>query len=355
MPEIIEEQHPIPQDISSYQFKLVGDMTLKQFVQVAGGALLALLLYSTPLHAYIRWPLMIISFLFGAALAFMPLEDRPLGKWMIIFFKSIYSPTVFIWKRSDKPISYFQPEGLKKDLAIAQEVVTPSTPAPAPDSTAEEERAALVALEHTEQNFLSKISHLFRLPTLTKTSASTTTSAQQATGGVNVPEPVVVTVTPGKDMAKSDLPPVDTKAEEIQKELRSVISQVTPTVDLKTQKSVHDAIFSASAAPPTPPTQENIIVGQVISPEGRIIEGAILEVKDDSGRPVRAFKTNKLGHFMIVTPLAIGRYEMEAEKEGYTFEPLTFTVEGKIIPPIAVKATGKVKIEVDQNTDTKKL
>ncbi len=28
------EQHPIPQQISSYQIKLVGDMTLKQFFQV---------------------------------------------------------------------------------------------------------------------------------------------------------------------------------------------------------------------------------------------------------------------------------------------------------------------------------
>ena len=33
------ESHPIPQQISSYQFRLVGDMTLKQFFQLARGGL----------------------------------------------------------------------------------------------------------------------------------------------------------------------------------------------------------------------------------------------------------------------------------------------------------------------------
>ncbi|KKR52786.1 MAG: hypothetical protein UT88_C0021G0001, partial [Candidatus Woesebacteria bacterium GW2011_GWD2_40_19] len=37
------EQHPIPQNISSYQFRLVGDMTLKQFFQLAGGFLVGLI------------------------------------------------------------------------------------------------------------------------------------------------------------------------------------------------------------------------------------------------------------------------------------------------------------------------
>ena len=34
------ETHPVPQNISSYEFRLVGDMTLKQFLYLAGGILL---------------------------------------------------------------------------------------------------------------------------------------------------------------------------------------------------------------------------------------------------------------------------------------------------------------------------
>ena len=35
------EQHAIPQQISNYEFKLVGDMTLKQFLKAAAGIVLA--------------------------------------------------------------------------------------------------------------------------------------------------------------------------------------------------------------------------------------------------------------------------------------------------------------------------
>ena len=31
------QQHPVPQHIASYEFKLIGDMTIKQFAYLAGG------------------------------------------------------------------------------------------------------------------------------------------------------------------------------------------------------------------------------------------------------------------------------------------------------------------------------
>ncbi|MBX4206117.1 PrgI family protein, partial [Candidatus Microgenomates bacterium] len=104
------EQHPIPQQISSYQFRLVGDMTLKQFFQLAGGALISLLIYSTGLHPILKWPLIIFFFAFGAALAFIPFQDRPLEKWVIAFFRSIYSPTLYFWKPYEASFAFFQAE-----------------------------------------------------------------------------------------------------------------------------------------------------------------------------------------------------------------------------------------------------
>jgi len=106
------ESHPIPQQISSYQFRLVGDMTLKQFFQVAGGALISILIYATHLPALIKWPLMLIFALLGVALAFLPLEERPLEKWIAAFFRSVYSPTLFFWKKADVAPVYFQEEAV---------------------------------------------------------------------------------------------------------------------------------------------------------------------------------------------------------------------------------------------------
>jgi len=97
------ETHPVPQQISAYQFRLVGDMTLKQFFQVGGGALVSLLIYATGIHPIIKWPLILFSFSLGAALAFLPFEERPLSQWLLSFFRSVYSPTIYFWEKDQKP------------------------------------------------------------------------------------------------------------------------------------------------------------------------------------------------------------------------------------------------------------
>ena len=106
----MEAEHPIPQQISAYQFRLVGDMTIKQFFQVAAGALIALLIYSMAIPYYVKWPLVLISFLSGVAFAFFPLQDRPLATWILLFIKAIYSPTVYVWERGSDKYQYFRAE-----------------------------------------------------------------------------------------------------------------------------------------------------------------------------------------------------------------------------------------------------
>jgi hypothetical protein len=115
-------------------------------------------------------------------------------------------------------------------------------------------------------------------------------------------------------------------------------TQVSPTLHAQEGQAGTQAQFSPEAAPPSPATIPNIIVGQVMSADGHIIEGAILEITDFQGRPVRALKSNKAGHFMIVTPLSNGQYKMTIEREGSTFDPVTFDARGAIIPPIAIRS-----------------
>src|SRR3989344_9690734 len=145
------EQHPIPQQISSYQFKLVGDMTLKQFFQVAGGVVVSLVFYSTTLHPIIKWPLILISAGLGAAMAFLPFQERPLEKWIIAFFRSIYSPTLYSWKKTEKPVIFF-----------TETAVTPTIGAVPVGQSGEPNTKKL---EEAEKNFLSKIGSLFNVQT----------------------------------------------------------------------------------------------------------------------------------------------------------------------------------------------
>ena len=62
-----------------------------------------------------------------------------------------------------------------------------------------------------------------------------------------------------------------------------------------------------------------------------------MEIRDEAGRPVRALRSNKVGHFITVTPLDSGRYEVATEKEGYQFSPVSFEAAGALIPPILVE------------------
>jgi len=131
----MEEQHPIPQQISTYQFRLVGDMTLKQFLQVGGGILISLIIYSTPIIGIIKWPLVIISALGGAALAFLPFQERPLEKWIFAFLRSIYSPTLFYWKRLPEDTLFFQEPTAASVASLTPQVAVieiPKTIAPPP-------------------------------------------------------------------------------------------------------------------------------------------------------------------------------------------------------------------------------
>jgi hypothetical protein len=333
------EQHPIPQQISSYQFRLVGDMTLKQFFQLAGGILVGLLFYSSPLLPIIKWPFAIVSAILGVALAFVPLEERPLEKWIFAFFRAIYAPTLYYWKKTTTPEKFFQDEAVvnpqegAKQEAVLQAYLGKTA----------QKGGALEKLEEAENGFLSKLTGIFSgitsslsgsaTPSVSTPSVGTSQavpSAQPAAMKIPVSEPlkIVQEVKPKLviEERKMDAPLTQSFSS----------SQVNPVIAGNEFISTHQAIFSPMAAPPNPPSIPNIAVGQVIDQERKIVEGAIMEIRDTSGRPVRALRSNKLGHFVIVTPLENGKYEIVSDKEGFEFTPVSFEATGQIIPPILV-------------------
>lgn len=94
------EQHPVPQNVTTFQFRLIGDMTIRQFGYLAGGAILGYICYKLPLPFFFTYPLAFISILGGIGFAFVPVEDRPMDVWVLSFIKSVYSPTQYIWQKT---------------------------------------------------------------------------------------------------------------------------------------------------------------------------------------------------------------------------------------------------------------
>lgn len=110
------QQHAVPQNIASFEFKLVGELTLKQFAFLASGGVLAYLMYISILPPVLKWPLVALFGFGGAAFALIPMEQRPLHQWFINFFKAIFSPTQRIWKKHGQMPGFLAQSGPQKLL-----------------------------------------------------------------------------------------------------------------------------------------------------------------------------------------------------------------------------------------------
>ena len=288
-------------------------MTLKQFLKAGAGIVLALLLKSTGLVFFIKWPLMAVSALGGIALAFVPFQDRPLETWVVAFLKSIYSPTIYLYKKT----------GVKNWLDI--DLTRP----------VEEEKTTEEELPTKDEKQVHEF--IVSLPT-TKQETVETTEEQ-----VEVEElPKVVDEVRSQPIVTTNQPMVVNKPTEEPTPTAEVLVSRPEVVDLqlKTQRleATGEAIFGSIPMPDTPEAP-NMLVGMVTNKEGKIVEEAIIEIQDSAGNPVRVLKTNALGQFKIMSPLANGKYLVITEKEGSSFARVNIELKGAIVEPIRIIAT----------------
>lgn len=307
------EQHPIPQQISSYEFKLVGDMTLKQFLKAAGGILIAILINSTNMLVVFKWPLVLMFGGLGLALAFLPLDDRPLETWIISFFKSIYSPTIFVYKKNNDN------SWLKAPY------------------TKDEEGGELKPVENN---------NLFVSVKKQTTEGTMTIDKKRAFGGlvgkINksnevAREKITKTNVVDNELAEPGLKQESVIEPKVEEEINSQLSAVDLNLKRDKLEATGHAVFGTIPMPNRPDVA-NLIVGMATNQEGKIVDGVIVEIQDENGSPARVIKTNSLGQFKISTPLASGRYLIIAEKEGYTFDRVNIDLAGQIVDPIKIIA-----------------
>jgi len=349
------QQHPIPQNITSYQFRLIGDMTLKQFFQLLGGGVVAFIFFSTNLPGFIKWFFVIISLLMGAAFAFLPLEGRPLDKWLLAFIRAIYKPTQFHWKKEPKLPDYLSNDPVTKTPSVVQSPKTSSKSIPKHEKAVEK--------RHSER--VDQITKLFstpsaKLPTKTPTSSAT----PQANPAPTAPPPTKTqTPSPVKLTAKAPTTaPIHTKPVEVIQTIKNqkptnhqikpsakknVVSapipqptkHTSPAPQIVNKKPTTKAVLNPDLPFPSLPETKNTLLGMVYSKDGKIIDNAIVEITDQSHQTIRATKTNKIGQFFLVTPLDKGSYFIDTEKDGFNFSTISMMVEDKIYPPLEIRST----------------
>ena len=392
------QDHPVPQNVTSYQFRLVGNMTLKQFLELGIGLFLAYVVYLTNLYFFIKWPLVLLSILLGVGLAWFPVEERPLDQWIISFLKAIYRPTRFTWKKTvAKPIVFdYKPrpkESAKKSPVIKKSAAS-SLPSFMSDENVTEldlevkakasEIDRLLSLLPTTQSELSNspiripdkptikvrslsspdavrenvIFHSGR-PILPTTSATIETQPEahiifDTEKSMPKPEPSPTpdsenillnkreasskTISIPESKPQSISAPPDTNITESTTPVEQPVLIDKPTAS---KRIVGDNLAKAqtiSQYMPITPKSPNIVVGVVADPQGGIVENAIVQISDHEGIPQRAVKTNELGQFATSTPLKKGDYIIEDEGENLNFPPQKLKVENKIINPLLIQA-----------------
>ena len=73
------EQHPIPRQITTFEFKLIGFMTLKQFLYLVVFVPAAYVVFKLFPIPFLNFLLALAVAGIGAALAFVPIQDKPLA------------------------------------------------------------------------------------------------------------------------------------------------------------------------------------------------------------------------------------------------------------------------------------
>jgi len=366
-------EHPIPQNVTSYQFHLIGDMTLKQFLELVAGVAAGWLIWSLDLPAILRWPMVIMAVILGFGLAFLPLEDRPLDQWLIAFFRAIYRPTIFVWKKAVRDdILSFQASPAETKSVLESAVKMPTAKLESLLTAYKiNESVEPDPLLETWEKHLASIPQLFSEVSVPKKLTDTTVFPQikAIDLGYHVSDliPVLHPLDPPKDPAAilrgeitlpvyhvqiprnlpvaigdtpiSPLPLIKNENFPRKIETSEIKLPSFNIVRTKPGSGAISATVAQSLTLPSNPSIPNVLAGIVVTPDGQIADNAIVEIRRLSDHlPVRAVKSNQLGHFSIATPLENGSYEILTDKDGLTFDILKIDVGGSIIPPIEIRA-----------------
>jgi hypothetical protein len=103
------QQHPIPQNITGFEFKLVGFLTLKQFSYLATAGVISFILFVAT-GSFLKWLFIIPIAFFALALTFLPVNGVSFDKWIVLFLRSITSPSKRIWRKEPIQISFLAPQ-----------------------------------------------------------------------------------------------------------------------------------------------------------------------------------------------------------------------------------------------------
>ncbi len=392
------DNHPIPQDITGFEFKLIGNMTVKQFAYIAAGVVAAWVSYLTPFPLVLKIPLVLVFVGIGVALAFIPIEGRPMDVMIRNFFKAVFSPTQYVYQKIGKSLSaggsqavsdinpkdrdrndsvqkqlqdllgsfpltknnldkketiFFEslnqyeasptPQKMP-DFVPAHSFANKAQPQPAAAPSATPKNQAPLPVDQSQEEILQKSAAILERE-LQEAKVKEAQAPQQDSEDYLKAHQKVLELQKNLNDLLAQKQDLETRLIDLQKKLLNQgkpvfspsLAQPEEIKETKFVRSIPQGM-QKSAGFPIVPEFPNVIIGIIKDPRGNPLQNILVEVKDSQGNAVRAFKTNALGQFASATPLTNGDYTIEFEdsKGLNKFDKVAFKATGEIILPIEI-------------------
>lgn len=343
-------------------------MTLKQFAEILLGVIIGLFFYKTNLPGFVKWPLVFSFVGLGFAAAFVPIEERPLDQWVINFFKALFKPTKFNWRRepqipdaftytSDKnrsdvpPPVDLSPVRKQRIQDFLHSLNYPQEHKDEFEQQQESEVAAILQnfdqvqvnqLQPSKQlekpNLKVRVRKMQRLdkkpsPTTLFNQDEATATSNHAAGQAPT-QKQIQNQTKGDKNTQKETEPAKTKQKQ-----QSRRHQQPPADNRQDFNGSASTVSQNQDLPfPNKPTQPNRIVGMVLTQNNKLIENAVVDIKNEQGKTITAVKSNALGQFFVSQTLPNGIYYIKGGHENYEFKSQKLELNGKILDPLEIRA-----------------
>jgi len=272
----MEQGHPIPRQITTFEFKLIGFLTLRQFIYLV-------IFIPTGYLTYLLFPIPFLNILvgilvgaIGPILAFVPINDRPFELWIRNLIKRLTSPTQYFYKKQNQPLYFLQ------DLFFVED----------PHRVI----AHIQSQKMLNQYLIQKQPH----------QNQTVNQKKQQINQLLSSPPSLLAEKKGKQSKKI----------------------INPS-----QNTLSSVGFST---PVTSSSKKPFLTGVVKNNKMIPLSGILIYIKDKNGKVLRLLKTNPHGVFATFNPLSSGEYvfELKDPQGGYFFDTMNLKLESQNQKPL---------------------
>lgn len=270
------EPHAVPRQITTFEFKLIGFLTLKQFIYLLFTTGISLITYyGTPipiLNVFITG-LVVAA---GLGIAFVPVNERPMDVWLRNFFKKLTSASQY----------YYIKRNLAPDYLRNIVNQTPNTP---------------------NQNSTQKSTNVIELKKEVFVA------------------PPLITVQP---IAKAQTSTVNTQPPKPNSLFDLPNTNQPPATEPQLPKTPAAPSILAIPKADTKPTNNPFLWGTIKNNQNVFLPNILIYIKDGEGKTVRLLKTNNRGIFATYHTLEMGDFffEIKDPESKYFFDTMKLKV-----------------------------